>query len=206
MHHALDVITTLDPHFIEAYDLGSIALAELAGQAELGNALLQKGISANPHAWRLHFVLGFNYFFHQRQYDLAANAMAQAARLPGVPSYVPQLAARLYVQAQDPQAAILFLDSMLGDSPTQELRRSLEYRKQEVLVERDILAIEQAITKYQQRYSHTPRSLNQLVEHGFLSALPSEPFGGMYQLDPTTGDVNSTTHRKRLKLFQPSKV
>src|SRR5262249_29207353 len=107
VHQALDVVTTLDPYFVEAYDLGGVLLAELAGRADWSNALLEKGIAANPSSWRLPFVQGFNYFFHLGEYARAAAAMAQAARVPGSPSYLPELATRLFVQAHDPQAALL---------------------------------------------------------------------------------------------------
>src|SRR6185503_20271700 len=91
MRHALDVVTTLDPQFVEAYDLGGVVLAELGKHVEWSNALLEKGMTANPQAWRLPFLLGFNHFFHLQDYGRAAAYLSKAARLPGAPAYVPEL-------------------------------------------------------------------------------------------------------------------
>ena len=55
LHHALNVVTTLDPHYVYVYDIGALALTEFAGRVDWGNELLEKGIAANPTAWRLPF-------------------------------------------------------------------------------------------------------------------------------------------------------
>ena len=192
LHQALDVVTTLDPQFVEAYDLGGVMLGELAGRPDWSNALLAKGIAANPRVWRLPFLQGFNYFFHLQQYAPAATALAQAARLPGSPSYVSELATRLFVQAHNPQAAVLFVDAMLEETANSQLRDSLERRKKEIVIEEHITMIERAVAKYRQRHDEPLTSLVPLVERGFLAAIPLEPFGGSYRFDSKTGTVVST--------------
>ena len=206
LYHALEVITTLDPRFVDAYDLGSVMLAELGGRVDWSNALLQKGMAANPDVWRLPFVKGFNEFFHLHQYESAANTIAQAARLPGAPAYLPELATRLFSQAQRPEAALVFIDRMLGEAGNPKLRQALEQRRKEIVIEYDIIRIEQALVRYSERYHRPPLSLEELVEREVLSSLPVEPFGGTYQFDRDLGRVVSSTHRQRLRLHRPMHV
>src|SRR5262249_37683578 len=56
----LDTATTLDPEFIEPYEYAAIVLPSFDVQQAI--RLLQKGIDANPHAWRLYHHLGYIYW------------------------------------------------------------------------------------------------------------------------------------------------
>jgi len=200
--HGLDVITTLDPHYTYPYQVGGIVLAELAHRVDLSNRLLEKGESANPTYWWLPFHRGFNAFFHLRDYVEASDHMARAARLPGAPAYVPPLAARLYAQAGNPDVALEFLDTMWRQTEDEMVRASLEVRMKEVVIERDIRMLEEAVGRYQARVRRAPRELSELVLAGLLRALPQEPFGGVYRLDPTTGAITSSTHPDRLRVHR----
>ncbi len=204
--HALDVITTLDPQFVYAYDAGGVVLSELAGQVEGSNRLLRKGIAENPTAWRLPFQLGFNLFFHQQDYQGAAEAMATAARLPGRPAYVPELAARLYAEAKNPDLAMAFLASVRATTQDPLVLASLDRRRDEAVIERDLLRIEHALAAYADRFGGFPSSLPRLVEEGLLMAIPQEPFGGEYRLDRETGQVSSSTHPRRLRIYRPQEI
>jgi len=200
LFHALDVATTLDPHYVYAYDAGGVVLAELAGRVDWSNTLLEKGLAANPEAWRLPFQLGFNAFFHQQNYVRAADYMAIAARLPGRPAYVPELAARLYVEGKQPALALDFLDVMERQTEDVHVLAVLERRKAEVRVERDLTVLEEAVQGYTARMGRRPETFDALIHGGDLTALPVEPFGGAYRLDSERGTVVSTTHPNRLRL------
>lgn len=205
-YHALDVITTLDPHYAYAYDAGGVVLAELAERVNWSNELLKKGLAANPEAWRLAFQLGFNHFFHLHDYQAAADYMAIAARLPGRPAYVPELAARLYVEAKNPDLALQFLASVRAANHDPQILAALDRRHDEVLIERDLAMLEQALARYWDRHHRYPAALDELVDAQLLAQLPVEPFGGRYLLDSTTGQVSSSTHSRRLRLYRPSEI
>lgn len=200
LFHALTVATTLDPHYVYAYDVGGVALAELAGRVDWSNALLEKGTAANPEAWRLPFQLGFNAFFHQQDYVRAAGYMATAARLPGRPAYVPELAARLYVEGHQPALALDFLGAMARQTDDVQVLAVLERRKSEVIVERDLVVLEEAVQAYTTRVGRGPETFKALIQAGDLESIPVEPFGGAYRLDSEHGTVASTTHPQRMRL------
>lgn len=201
--HALDVITTLDPHYAYAYQVGVIVLTELAQRVDLSNRLLEKGLEANPTVWQIPFYLGYNHFFYLQEYSRAADYMSRASRLPGRPAYLPFLATRLYAEAGTPDTALDFLAAMWHQTEDAHSKEALETRMKEVRIERDLRILEEAVARYTEREGRRPRQLEELVQRGVLQAIPPEPFGGVYRLDPATGELASSTHPERLRLYRP---
>jgi hypothetical protein len=132
IYHALDVVTTLDPKFSYAYEVGGIILSVLGKQPGLSNLLLNKGAQENPEIWKFPFYIGFNDFFYLKDYSSAAFYMARASKLPGRPAYLPKLAARLYVQAGKPGTALVFLDGMIRETKDEKIRKALRERVREI--------------------------------------------------------------------------
>ncbi|MBI5194035.1 MAG: hypothetical protein HZA08_11440 [Nitrospirae bacterium] len=201
VYHALDVVTTLDPKFSYVYQLGGVTLAVLAQQPDLSNKLLIKGFKENPDVWQIPFYIGFNYFFYLQDYKLAAEYMAKASELPGHPEYLPKLAARLYVQSGDPDVAIEFLYRMYKESNDEKVKESISNRIKEVTVEKDIRMLEGIVKKYKEANRAYPTKLTDLLTKGYISNIPSEPFGGHYLINPVNGNVYSSIVKKRMKLF-----
>jgi tetratricopeptide (TPR) repeat protein len=155
----------------------------------------------NPDVWRLPFYLGFNYYFEFHDDQKAANYIASASRLPGAPAYLAPFAARLYVAARDPQNAVEFLAKAYAQTTDENVKRVLEQRLKEVVVERDLQHLEEAISQYQTLYKRAPQQLEDLVGPGLLRELPHEPFGGRYVYDPRTQSVRSSAMKERLKVY-----
>lgn len=199
--HALDVITTLDPKFIRVYEAGGLALTTLVTMPEESNRLLQKGIGHNPDVWELPFLLGFNYYFELHDDLKAAEYIARASRLPKAPVYLAPFAARLYVSARDPEDAIAFLSQVYAQTTEENMKQVLERRLKEVIVERDLQLLEEAISRYRGRNKRVPERLEDLVGPGLLRELPREAFGGHYLYDPLTGTVRSSEMKERLQVL-----
>ena len=200
LYHALDRITTLDPKFVRAYEAGSHALCILVVLPEESNRLLEKGIKHNPLEWKLPFLLGINYYFELGDDEKAAAAMARASSLPGAPESLVRLAAKLFVSARSPQQAVELLAKVYEETSDENVRRTLEVRLKESIVERDLQILEQAIGRYQSNYSRRPERLESLVGPGLLRELPKEPFGGRYLYEPTTGTVRSSEVAERMRI------
>ena len=201
LYHALDVVTTLDPKFAYAYQLGGVTLSVLGKVPEKSNALLLKGMKENPDVWQIPFYIGFNNFFYLNDYKTAAEYMAKASGLPGHPEYLPKLAARLYVQAGNPDTALEFLSRMYRETKDEKVRASLEYRIKEVIVERDVKFLEDAIRRYREAFKVYPDSIGKLVEKGVIPAIPREPFGGQYYFSPEDGKVYSSIIKERMRVY-----
>ena len=65
----LDTTTTLDPEFITPYEYAAVILPSIDVQQAI--RLTEKGINANPNAWRLYHQLGYIYWL-QGKYQLAS--------------------------------------------------------------------------------------------------------------------------------------
>lgn len=205
MYHALQVITTLDPHYAYAYYVGGVILGDLAQRPDLSNRLLAKGAEENPTEWNLPFLLGYNHYFLLGDAAKAAEYIMLAARLPDAPSYLPGLATRMAAEGGKPETALVFLEARLRQTNDPEMREFFLTRIKEVIIERDLHILEDAVQIYMTRHRIPPASLTDLVRTGLLVALPMEPFGGQYLLDTKTGTVLSSTHPNRLRTFYKRK-
>jgi hypothetical protein len=206
LYHALDVITDLDPHYDYAYQVGGIVLTHLANRVDLSNKLLEKGLEPNPTIWQIPFYIGFNYYFSLHDPDNAAEYIARASRITGRPPFLPLLATQLYAEAGNPETALNFLMAIRSQSPEGWIKEQVETRIMEVTIERDIRALDKAVSRYRQREGHLPHKLGDLLTTGDITALPPEPFGGEYRLDSTTGTISSSTHPERLHIYRPDEI
>jgi tetratricopeptide (TPR) repeat protein len=103
---ALELATSLDPHFLEPYRLGGLFLLYLAGQPQAAVSLLEKGTAANPDRWELPHDLGRYYYLEARDYLKALRWWERAAKLPGRPEYLPRFVARLYARTGQTETAL----------------------------------------------------------------------------------------------------
>ena len=88
----LDTATTLDPEFIEPYEYAAIVLPSVDVQQAI--RLTQKGIDANPNAWRLYHHLGYIYW-RQGQYQTASEMYGRGAQISGAPAWMEAMKARM---------------------------------------------------------------------------------------------------------------
>ena len=205
MHHAIDVITTLDPQYAYPYYVGGVVLTNLGNRVDLSNRILEKGYKENPSEWNLPFLLGYNHYFILGDAKKGAEYIGLAAKTSGAPDFLPGLATRMYAEAGNPDVALQFLDALWKENPDLVMREKLEVRAKEVMVERDLRLLEEAVKQFRQKYARQPARLSDLIASGLLTRLPEEPFGGTYGIDSQTGAVFSSTHPKRLKVFRLDK-
>ncbi len=198
-YHAVDVLTDLDPTFTFAYQATGTILGVWANLPNESIALLTKGMQHNPNDWHLPFVVGYDYFYELHDVKNAAKYFRVASELPGAPSYLPRLAARMTTEAGDPEAALEFLQRMAQQTADERLREALRTRMHEVTIERDIRFLEEAIARFRAKFRRGPRALEELVTSGLLAELPREPLGGRYELNVSDGSVTSTSRGERLK-------
>lgn len=173
---SVESITDLDPYFLDPYFLAEGLLTWEAGQYEEANRLLEKGVQYRTWDWRLPYFIGFNDFYFLHEYEKGADYLMQASRLPGAPSYLPNLAARLAYYGGKTKTGILFLKGMLASTTDQNLRKIFQMRL--LALERAEM-IEDAVQKFKMDHGRLPKS-HELVAMGYLKEMPADPYGGKW--------------------------
>ena len=174
---SLDVVTDLDPYFLDPYMLAEGLLAWDAQKFDEANKLLEKGSRFRDWDWKLPFFVGFNHFYFLKDYEAASGYIMQAAQLPGSPAYLKTLGARLAYYGGKSKTALLFLEEMLAETDDALLRSRLQLR---LLALERAVQIEEALDRYRSREGTLPDKLSDLVTSGDLLFLPEDPYGGKW--------------------------
>lgn len=88
----LDTATTLDPEFMEPYEYAAMVLPGVDVQQAI--RITQKGIDANPNAWKLYHHLGYIYW-QQHDYQAASEMYGRGAQIPGAPAWMEAMKAKM---------------------------------------------------------------------------------------------------------------
>jgi len=201
-YHAVDVLTDLDPTFVPPYQATGLFLGVLVGRHEEGIDILRKGFLHNPGVWQLPFLAGYISYYEQCNPVAGGEYLRIAARVPGSPAYLPRLAARMTVESGDPTAALEFLDRFSRSVADERVRETLVQRMKEIVQEKDLRFLEESIRRYREKYGRVPSKLEDLMLHGIIQQMPSDPLGGEYEVDTFSGVVRATSKRDRLRIHE----
>jgi tetratricopeptide (TPR) repeat protein len=207
----VDVVTTLNPAVDHPYRFAAIWLTHDEHQVRESIRLLERGIAHHPEDWRNHFYAGFARFFYLGEYELAAEALERAIRLPGAPAYLPRLVARLKAQSRDIEVAEIFLREMLRNTRDPDDQAQIQIALDEIEIEYKARHLEHARDAYRRRTGRDITSVEDLVRspHRMLEKLPSpEPDaipaslarGSIWKLDPKTNRIVSSYLGRRYEV------
>ena len=197
----LNVEANFDPKFDIPYLLGGLVLGESPDHAQKALKVFERGKGQYLADWRFPFYIGYTNYFSLSETETAGKAMAEAARLPGSPAYLPGLASRMLSEAREPEVALGLLAPIVRQESDPARRAVLERRIREVTVERDLQALEMAVERYREKVDAPPGDLSALVREGILPSIPEEPNGGSYVME-RGGKVRSDRVSQRLRVFQ----
>jgi tetratricopeptide (TPR) repeat protein len=116
----LDNATTLDPQFMAAYEYGAVVLPSVDTDAAI--KLVNKGIDANPKAWRLRASLGYIYW-QQSRFKEASEAYAAAARIEGAPPWLSTISAQMSARGASRETARAIYETMLRTTDDEHTRQ-----------------------------------------------------------------------------------
>jgi tetratricopeptide (TPR) repeat protein len=148
LYPLLDTTTTLDPQFMAAYEYGAVVLPEINVDGAV--KLLQKGIAANPSAWRLYHHLGYIYW-QRGDYQRASAIYSEGARVPGAAPWMMVMSARLTGEGGSRSTAREMYRRMYEQSDDEQIKEMAVRRlmQLESLDERD--AIRRVLGEYATR-------------------------------------------------------
>ncbi|MCP4905674.1 MAG: hypothetical protein GY910_11905 [bacterium] len=207
----IDVVTTLNPHVGHPYRFAAVWLTYSPDQVRFANRLLRRAIEFHPDDWRNYFYLGFNEFYYLGHFEEAAAALSLAMELPGAPTYLPRLVARLKSQQGDIGVAEIFLRQLIETTSDDSEVVQLEAALDEIEIEYKARHIERARDAYRDLAGRDIESVDDLIRGRFrvLERLPSpEPDaipdslsrGSIWQIEPDTDRVVSSYLGKRYEV------
>jgi hypothetical protein len=183
------VATELDPCFEDPYYMGNAFLTWDAGLYKQANKLLQKGMDARTWDWQFPFFIGFNKFYFLYENKEAADYLLKAYERPGAPSYLPNLAARLYNREGRTEAALAFLLNFWENERDPKIKKAYETRIDAL---RKMLSLEKAVAIYKKQTGKAPKTLNALVRGGMMEDIPKDPYGGTFYI-ASDGTIETTS-------------
>lgn len=195
-----DLVTDLDPRAEHVYRFCGTILPWEAEQVEAGLHILDKGTRQLPDAWMLQYYLGFLEYFFKDDRVRALAHLRHAATLPGAHPEVAHLAALLATEQYGPETTLALLSELERNADSADLRSMIRDSMREAQAAANLQQLNRAAATYAERTGHPPLLAQDLVDAGLLAALPTDPFGGMYVVDPLSGTAHSSTGREPSRL------
>ena len=174
--------TDLDPRYYQVYYGVAVNLTVYNKDAEGSDKLLRKGRKNITHRWELPFLLGYNAYFLRGDLRTASELWKEAAYMPGVPRFVPSLAARSRFQAGDEKEAEGLLLTML-EHLDGEHKRDAMIRLKILRSEPILRAYDEACRRYFEENGHKPDSADALRVAGYVRHPAKDLFGNPIEID-----------------------
>ncbi|KAA0895261.1 hypothetical protein [Oryzomonas rubra] len=188
MSRLLHGAVQLDPYNMDAYYFAQGFLTWDAQQFNVANNMLQYGMKYRTWDWYLPFYAGFNYAYFLKDFKKAAEYYSKAGELSGQELHI-SLAGRYLQESGQTSLAIGYLRAMIATSRNETARKSFETRLKAF---DGVRKIEVARDRFRGKQGREPLSVAELFKSGFLEALPSDPYGGQFYLQPD-GAVATTS-------------
>lgn len=196
LYHMLDIVTSLDPQFINAYNFGAAFLASWAGDPKDAILLGKKGVKNNPDNWRTAFGLGFIYYM-EKDFEHAYKYFSLANTLPGMPDEYKTFAPFALGKFASPDQGIKMWETIAKMADNRFIILAAKNNISVLTQKKNVDMLNQAVQRYKKRFHAFPPSLSALVEHGMIVQLP-EPIAHIpYKYNPLTGKV--TAHMPRFR-------
>ncbi len=190
-----NVITELDPRYVDAYWLGALIMIVENHDLEAGLRLLEKGIARNPDQWMLPYLAAWECY-HGKQYARAAGFFEQAAGIPGAPVVVRRMRAGMMTKVGSLREALALWQEIAADPASDSLSIVIAKRNVKELQARlDVEILQAAVERFRKENGRFPARLGELEQGRYIPALPLASNGRPYRYDAETGTVSSKAGR-----------
>jgi hypothetical protein len=192
LYPLLDLTTTLDPYFNIAYRFGAIFLSEEypggPGRPDQAVELLRRAVSVQPQKWQYYHDIGFVHYWALDDPATAASWFQRASEQPDSPTWLKPLVASMLTQGAD-RASSRYLWRQMLESDQDWLRRSAERALMQLDALDGIDVLTERVLSIAKRHLPPPYTWDGLIRAGYLRAIPQDPTGTPFELDPNTGEV-----------------
>ena len=184
----LDITTTLDPRLLPAYEFGAIFLSQEppqgAGDPDAAVALVQRGIRANPRAWRLYYNLGYIHYIERKDYKAAAQAFEEGAKIPSSHPWMRIMAAIMAQHGGEIATARFLWEHIYESTNDQMIKENAVRHLLALRVDEEVGYLEALVRQYYENTGKPASNWFQMISAGYLSRLPVDPQGKPYELTP----------------------
>ncbi|MFB3896854.1 MAG: hypothetical protein ACE14V_11200 [bacterium] len=186
-----EVITTLQPSFVDVYRFAAMALGEEAHKYKETTNLLWKGINSNPQSWEIPYDLGFFLLYTVRDYDQAVKAYSIATTRPGCPDFVQRIIPYIYSESGRTEIAKARWKEIY-DNANDDMTREIADRNIRLIYLKSYLKdMRDGLIAYKKKHGSFPPSLYSLVQEGYIKQIPKEPYDSIWVYDPKIGWLRS---------------
>lgn len=189
LYPLLDLVTTLDPHFMVAYRMGAIFLSEAypagPGRPDLAVALLQRGIEKDNGRWEYMLDAGFVNYWWVKDYHKASEWFSRAAQAPGAAQWLAPLAATTLAEGGDRQSSRL-LWRQLANSDLEWIKKDAVWRLRQLDAMDQIDDLNARIKAFIDREGKRPTDWRQVG----VATAPVDPTGTPYRINQKTGLID----------------
>ncbi len=191
LYPLLELTTSLDPQFSAAYRFGAFFLSETPpggpGRVDLARQLLDKAMASDPKRWEYPYDVGFLYY-RSGDYPRAADWFKRASAVKGAPEWLqPMAAVTLAAGGETTASRLLWRQLLTADQAW--LRKSAEFRLQQLDMMDLVKALKRVVAEYERTHGRKPADWNELIRAGVLRGVPRDTAGYPLLLDGATGVV-----------------
>jgi hypothetical protein len=195
IHNTLKNSASLDPYFIDPYNLMNSSLIWDRYKLAEVNELIASGADKRDWDYLLAYYAGFNYYYFLDDGDKSFRYLTEASKRSAGNPFFDNLAARVAYKANKTELAIAYLEQQIHQAELEGRLYSTESIKRRLMILKEIRKIELAVESYRGLFAKNPANINELVSLKLLALIPDELRGGSYYLDPD-GKVHSTKDLK----------
>lgn len=188
-HIYKDIITEIDPHYLDAYLTGALIMSAEARRPDLALALLDKGIERNPQAWILAFDAGYLCYQDLKDYARAGAYFEKALRAPDVHPQVRRFYAEMRNRAGDKRASLKEWAAIHQTASDDYVRTVAWNHVHDLKVQIDLEDLTLAVAAFRSRTGRLPMRPDELLRAGLLASLPRDPEDRAYDYEPASGRV-----------------
>jgi len=197
LKHTYDIITELDPPYLDAYQTGALFMFYEGRNPKGGLQLLDQGLERNPEQWILPLNAGFYCMMRLNDKELAARYFEKAAKIPRAHSLAKRALASMRFKLGDKVSALQLWSEVFESAESATIKQSAYQQMHDLRILIDLDNILAAIRQFRNQSGRYPLNLEQLASQGYQ--IPYDPDGNPYEYDARTGEVH---YSKQLTLYK----
>lgn len=160
LYPLLDITTTLDPQYTQAYRFGALFLPDHSFLEAL--KIVNKGIQNNPENWRMYQSLGTLYW-QNKDYQHAGEAFLKGGQLPKAPNWLKIIGGVMMSRGGNRLTACQLYSALYEEATDELTKNQMELQLKRVYALDEIDFLNKLLKEYQEATSKCPASLSALI-------------------------------------------